>query len=88
MEISANTFKIFVNCGYGLISSGQDVITHHSPNEQFYVFLYPKDGILNVRNVVGRNEDLNMPIVSSFPSKTFKVETDEELKTLLLDLCK
>ena len=63
MECNEETFKLFAYNKCGLIMmDGKEKLVYDTPSGDFLLF-YPSRNKLTLNKVVGRNEELNMPIV-------------------------
>jgi hypothetical protein len=63
MECNEETFKLFADNKCGLIMmDGKEKQVYDTPSGDF-LFFYPSRNKITLNKVVGRNEELNMPIV-------------------------
>lgn len=88
MEVNAFTFEVLNAFQFGLVLSSKDHIICEFHDKTNFLFIYPETNLVVTKKVLGRNEEYNMPVVDSVIDKTFKVESNGQLKDLLRSLCK
>lgn len=63
MECNEETFKLFADNKCRMISmDGQEKQVYDTPSGDF-LFFYPSRNKMTLNKVIGRNEEMNMPIV-------------------------
>jgi hypothetical protein len=63
MECNEETFKLFADNKCGMISmDGKEKQVYDTPSGDF-LFFYPSRNKMTLNKVIGRNEEMNMPIV-------------------------
>lgn len=86
MICNEDTFKIFIDNKCGLISMGPDIHVYDIPNGDF-LFFYPSKNKLILKKVVGRDYEMNMPILNDTNEKEWlNVDNNNTLKNILSDL--
>ena len=88
MECNEETFKLFSDNKCGMIMmDGKEKMVYDTPSD-FFLFFYPSRSKMTLNKVVGRDEQMNMPIVCTDLNEKewIDIKNNSELSVILTSL--